>query len=108
MVFPRGGDFLRHPSQLYEAALEGLLLLAILWALARFAHARGRRGLITGAFLLGYGLFRSFVEFFREPDIQIGFLSGNTTMGQWLSVPVIIAGIWFIWVALTRAPSQQP
>ena len=108
MVFPRGGDILRHPSQLYEAALEGLLLLAILWALARFAHARGRRGLITGAFLLGYGLFRSFVELFREPDIQIGFLSGNTTMGQWLSVPVIIAGIWFIWVALTRAPSRQP
>ncbi len=108
MVFPRGGDIPRHPSQLYEAALEGLLLLAILWALNRFAHARGRRGLITGAFLLGYGLFRSFVETFREPDIQIGFLAGDTTMGQWLSLPVIIAGIWLISVALSRAPARRP
>jgi phosphatidylglycerol:prolipoprotein diacylglycerol transferase len=108
MVFPRGGNLPRHPSQLYEAALEGLLLFAILWGLVHFAHALGRRGLITGAFLLGYGLFRSFVELFREPDLQIGFLAGNTTMGQWLSAPVIIAGIWLIWIALSRPDGARP
>jgi len=103
MVFPKDRDLLpRHPSQLYEAALEGIVLLLILSLLARFAHARGRPGLITGAFLLGYGIFRSIAELFRQPDQHIGFLTGTTTMGQWLSVPVAVAGVALIWLALAR------
>lgn len=102
VVFPADPAHPRHPSQLYEAALEGLLLLVILWALARYAHARGKPGLITGAFFLGYGLLRSFAELFRQPDVQIGFLAGATTMGQWLSVPVAIIGVALIWRALAR------
>lgn len=108
MVFPGAGDVPRHPSQLYEAALEGIVLLTILWLLARFAHARARRGLITGAFFLGYGFFRAFAELFREPDPQIGFLAGHTTMGQWLSVPVAACGVWLIWAALSRDPPPRP
>ena len=109
MVFPT--DRLqqpRHPSQLYEAALEGLLLFAILLALVKFAHARGRPGLISGTFMVGYGIFRSFAETFREPDIQIGFLAGGTTMGQWLSVPVFIAGLWLVVRALSRNTAGVP
>jgi phosphatidylglycerol:prolipoprotein diacylglycerol transferase len=101
IIFPTAQDGMpRHPSQLYEAAMEGVLLLLILAALARFAHARGRPGLITGAFLLGYGFFRSVAELFRQPDAHIGFLSGATTMGQWLSVPVAAAGVILVWAAL--------
>ena len=109
MVFPKDPAALpRHPSQLYEAALEGLLLLLILAALARFAQARARRGLLTGTFLLGYGLLRSFAELFRQPDAHIGFLAGTpTTMGQWLSVPLAVAGVILIWAALNR-PAARP
>jgi phosphatidylglycerol:prolipoprotein diacylglycerol transferase len=107
MVFPTDPTGQpRHPSQLYEAALEGLLLFLILAALTRYADARGRPGLITGAFLLGYGFFRSLAELFRQPDAHIGFLSGATTMGQWLSVPVAAAGVALIWMALTRAADR--
>jgi phosphatidylglycerol:prolipoprotein diacylglycerol transferase len=97
----------RHPSQLYEAALEGIVLLAILSLIARFAHGRGRQGLITGAFLLGYGFFRSIAELFRQPDAHIGFLTGSTTMGQWLSVPVAAAGVALIWMALARGANRS-
>ncbi len=107
MVFPTDPTGQpRHPSQLYEAALEGLLLFLILAALTRYADARGRPGLITGAFLLGYGFFRSVGELFRQPDAHIGFLSGATTMGQWLSVPVAAVGVALIWMALTRAADR--
>ncbi len=107
MVFPTDPLQLpRHPSQLYEAALEGIILALILFLLARFAHARGRPGLITGAFLLGYGFFRTLAELFRQPDAHIGFLTGATTMGQWLSVPLAAAGIVLIWMALNRGAGR--
>jgi phosphatidylglycerol---prolipoprotein diacylglyceryl transferase len=104
IVFPGGGPIPRHPSQLYEAALEGLLLLVVLWLLIR-AGALKRPGMILGAFMLGYGLFRSFAEFFREPDPQLGFLWGGLTMGMLLSIPLMLAGIILIWNALRRTVS---
>ena len=96
MVFPRGGDAPRHPSQLYEAGLEGLLLLIILGSLARIKAVQMREGTLSGMFLILYGLFRSFSEYFREPDIQIGFLAGGTTMGQILCIPMIAFGFWLV------------
>ena len=105
VVFPDGGDIGRHPSQLYEAGLEGLLLFVILFALARFARARYRPGLLTGVFLLGYGSARTFVEFFRQPDNyggEGGFLLWGSTIGQWLSTPIAIAGLIFIVYAVTH------
>ena len=108
MVFPTDPLKLpRHPSQLYEAAGEGIVLLLILSMLARSAHGKGRRGLITGAFFLGYALLRSMAELFRQPDAHIGFLTGATTMGQWLSLPVAAAGVVLIWVALTRGANRS-
>jgi len=98
-VFPNGGDVARHPSQLYEAGLEGLVLFVILFVMARFCGARFRPGLITGVFLIGYGAARSFVELFRQPDLYVGdagFLAGGVTMGQLLSAPIVIAGVAFI------------
>jgi len=92
MIFPSGGPLPRHPSQLYEAALEGLLLFVVLTALIR-AGALKRPGFILGAFAFGYGIARSICELFREPDAQLGFLWGGLTMGMLLSVPLIIAGI---------------
>lgn len=92
MVFPHGGDQPRHPSQLYEAALEGLLLFAVLYGLARFTRAREKVGLISGLFLVGYGMARMFCEQFREPDDYIGFLAAGLTMGQWLCVPMLVVG----------------
>jgi len=103
MVFPNGGPLPRHPSQLYEATLEGLVLLAILAILIRKGALR-RPGLIIGAFAIGYGIARSFCELFRQPDPQLGFLWGGLTMGILLSVPLVLAGIAFIAVALRRAP----
>ncbi|MCD8497468.1 MAG: prolipoprotein diacylglyceryl transferase [Alphaproteobacteria bacterium] len=100
--FPRGGDLPRHPSQLYEAGLEGLALFLILLALARFDAVRDRPGIISGAFLLGYGVFRFFVEFFREPDIQVGFIFEIFTMGQLLCLPMIIGGAGLILYAALR------
>jgi phosphatidylglycerol:prolipoprotein diacylglycerol transferase len=105
MVFPGGGPLPRHPSQLYEATLEGLALFVLLALLIR-AGALKRPGLILGAFALGYGIARSFCEFFREPDAQLGFLWGGMTMGMLLSVPLMIAGVVLIWVALKRPPQQ--
>ncbi|MDH3658772.1 MAG: prolipoprotein diacylglyceryl transferase [Alphaproteobacteria bacterium] len=94
MVFPHGGPEARHPSQLYEAALEGLVLFLILFWVARQARSPETAGRIGGLFLLGYGLARSFVELFREPDAHLGFLFGNSvTMGQILSVPMILIGL---------------
>ena len=86
MVFPHGGPEPRHPSQLYEAALEGLVLFLILFWIARRPRMPESAGRIGGLFLLGYGLARSFVELFREPDAHLGFLFGSgVTMGQLLS-----------------------
>ena len=99
MVFPNGGPLPRHPSQLYEAALEGLLLFAVLAVLMRLGALK-RPGLIIGAFAVGYALARITSEFFREPDAQLGFLWGGVTMGMLLSAPLFLAGIGFIAYAL--------
>lgn len=101
MVFPRApGSAPRHPSQLYEAALEGLVLFVVLWLLSR--RKRGD-GFMIGMMIGLYGVFRIIVEFFREPDIQLGFMTGSLTMGQLLSVPMVIAGAWLVWRATRRA-----
>jgi len=105
MVFPSGGPLPRHPSQLYEALLEGLVLLAVLAALMR-AGALKRPGFITGAFAFGYGAARLICELFREPDPQLGFLWGGLTMGMLLSVPLMLAGVAFLWVARRARPVQ--
>jgi phosphatidylglycerol:prolipoprotein diacylglycerol transferase len=87
MVFPNGGDLPRHPSQLYEAALEGIVLfLALRLATHRF-HKLAIRGFVSGAFCSGYGLARTFAEFFRQPDVQVGYLPGGLTEGMLLSIP---------------------
>jgi phosphatidylglycerol---prolipoprotein diacylglyceryl transferase len=93
MVFPDAGYLPRHPSQLYEAALEGILLFAVLWWLGRKVRLPG---FLFGVFILGYGMCRFIVEFFREPDLHMGFLSLGMTMGQWLSLPMVIVGIGFL------------
>ena len=104
MVFPGGGPDPRHPSQLYEAILEGAVLFVVLLVLARTASVRTRPGIVIGAFFVGYGIFRSFVEFFREPDAHLGFIFTFLTMGQILSVPMILFGLWMIRRALVRPP----
>jgi phosphatidylglycerol:prolipoprotein diacylglycerol transferase len=87
----------RHPSQLYEALLEGLLLFAVVWLYSRRSRPVGS---VTGLFLAGYGLARFAVEFVREPDAQLGYLAfGWLTMGQVLSTPMILLGVWLIWRA---------
>lgn len=102
VVFPGGGPLPRHPSQLYEALLEGLLLFALLWI---FSGKKRKPGAVSGLFALGYGLFRSGVEFVRVPDAHLGYLAMNwLTMGQVLCLPLIIAGIWLLW----RRPSSAP
>ncbi len=109
IVFPSGGPQPRHPSQLYEATLEGLLLLGFLALLIRLGALR-RPGLIIGAFAMFYAVARSFCEFFREPDAQLGFLwsghihflGGGLTMGMLLSIPLFLAGVGFAVFALRR------
>ncbi len=93
MVFPGGGLDPRHPSQLYEAGLEGLVLFAVLFLLWRQRHIRDRKGTLAGVFLMGYGIARIIAELFRQPDAYLGFLLGGSTMGQLLSLPLVIAGI---------------
>lgn len=104
MVFPGAGEIPRHPSQLYQAGLEGLALFAIMFACWRNESIRRRPGILTGVFWIGYGAFRSVGEFFREPDAFLGFLAGGATMGQLLSLPMIAFGAFCIWRA-RRAPA---
>ncbi|GAC1332492.1 MAG: prolipoprotein diacylglyceryl transferase [Beijerinckiaceae bacterium] len=101
MVFPDAGPLPRHPSQLYEAGLEGLVLFIVLALAVRFGALR-RPGLVTGIFGIGYGLARIICEFFREPDPQLGFLFGGATMGMLLSLPLIAAGAAILATALRR------
>jgi phosphatidylglycerol---prolipoprotein diacylglyceryl transferase len=90
MVFPQSGTMLaRHPSQIYQFLLEGLLLFALLWWYGRKARPTGQ---VSGAFLIGYGIFRFIAEYFREPDSFLGLLALNMSMGQWLCVPMVVAG----------------
>jgi phosphatidylglycerol---prolipoprotein diacylglyceryl transferase len=106
MVFPNGGPLPRHPSQLYEAGLEGIVLFAILALMIRLGALK-RPGLILGSFIAIYGFARIVGEFFREPDPQLGFLWGGLTMGMLLSVPMIIAGAIIVRVAWRRKLPNQ-
>ena len=104
MKFPRSPDCpsfpdicaARHPSQLYEALLEGVVLFVVIFALSRRESLRERFGALTGIFLVGYGVARITGEYFREPDAFLGFLAFGTTMGQILSIPMVAAGLWLI------------
>jgi phosphatidylglycerol:prolipoprotein diacylglycerol transferase len=102
-IFPGGGDVPRHPSQLYEAGLEGIVLFAILAVLVN-QGALKRPGFIIGAFAIGYSAARIFVEYFREPDAQLGYLWNSFTMGQLLSLPLLLAGLGFIAYSLLHKP----
>ncbi len=95
MIFPSGGPEPRHPSQLYQACLEGLLLFLLL-RLLEVKGFRDRPGFLGGAFLAGYGVARSIGELFRQPDAFLGFLIAGATMGQLLSVPMIMVGVWLM------------
>jgi phosphatidylglycerol:prolipoprotein diacylglycerol transferase len=103
MIFPNAGPEPRHPSQLYEAGLEGIVLFLILFAFVRGTNIRERPGALTGVFLMGYAVARIFVEFFREPDSFLGFLWFGATMGQLLSIPVFLLGLWAVWQARKAA-----
>jgi phosphatidylglycerol:prolipoprotein diacylglycerol transferase len=104
MIFPNGGPVPRHPSQLYEAFCEGVVVFLVLFAAERLS-ARQRPGVVTGLFLAGYAVARMSGELFREPDAQLGFLIFGTTMGQLLSIPLLIAGLLIIaWAARVRIP----
>jgi phosphatidylglycerol---prolipoprotein diacylglyceryl transferase len=106
MIFPDGGPLPRHPSQLYEAGLEGIGLFLLLFVMTRLGALK-RPGLILGTFAVGYALARAFCELFREPDPQLGFLWGGLTMGMLLSIPLFLAGIAFIAVALRNKSLKQ-
>jgi len=107
IVFPAGGPEPRHPSQLYEALLEGVVLFIVLWVAAHRYKALARPGLAAGLFCLGYGIARFLVEFAREPDPQLGYLAGGwLTMGMLLSLPVMGVGAWLIARAQRHAPAR--
>ena len=104
MVFPNVDGVPRHPSQLYEFLLEGVVLFALLW----WFSARPRpRGAVSGTFLAGYGILRFAVEFTREPDAHLGLVAGGLSMGQWLSVPMVVAGAGLLAWAY-RSPESPP
>lgn len=105
MIYPEIGRLPRHPSELYEAALEGLVLFAILWL---YSIKPRPRMAVSGVFLLGYGCFRFFLEFFRQPDAFLGFVAfGWMTMGQVLSTPMIIGGVLLLALAYSRRGKHQ-
>lgn len=96
MVFPDGGDVARHPSQLYEAGLEGIVLFTLMMILLKRTRLREQPGKLSGIFLCGYALARIIAEHFREPDAFLGFLLAGSTMGQLLSLPMLAAGLYFV------------
>jgi phosphatidylglycerol---prolipoprotein diacylglyceryl transferase len=104
MIFPRAGDVPRHPSQIYQALMEGLILFLIMFFLSRRETLRSRIGVLTGIFLIGYAVARIIGEFFREPDDFLGFLAFGATMGQLLSIPMLLAGLW---LALRRTTGPR-
>ena len=107
MVFPHDPAQLpRHPSQLYQAGLEGIALSALMWALWWGTDARARTGTLTGALLAGYGVARIIGELFREPDANLGFLFAGVTMGQLLSLPMVAAGLFLILRARRRTETH--
>ena len=95
IIFPNGGDVPRHPSQLYEAFFEGIVLFIILWVMMHIFDLLKKPGIITSLFIFLYGVFRFFIEFFREPDQHIGLLYFEFSMGQILSLPMILIGLYF-------------
>ena len=99
MVFRGAGDLPRHPSQVYQFLLEGLLLFVLLWLYGRKQRPTGQ---VAAAFLIGYGVLRFIAEFFREPDAHLGLLAFGMSMGQWLCVPMVLAGAGLWWWAGTR------
>ncbi|HVO87069.1 MAG TPA: prolipoprotein diacylglyceryl transferase, partial [Casimicrobiaceae bacterium] len=105
MVYPQVDNVPRHPSQLYELGLEGILLFIVLWA---YASRPRPMGAVSGLFLLGYGIARFVAEFAREPDNFLGFLAAGFTMGQWLSLPMIVIGAAMMIWAYRRAGRAQP
>jgi phosphatidylglycerol---prolipoprotein diacylglyceryl transferase len=115
MKFPRAPDcpsfpdmcVARHPSQLYEALMEGVVLFAVMFVLSRSERLRARFGLLTGVFLCGYGIARIIGEYFREPDAFLGFLAFGATMGQILSLPMVLAGFLLIVRARVVEPAMR-
>lgn len=105
VIFPDAGPEPRHPSQLYEAFLEGFVLLVLLTLLFWLTDARLKPGLLGGLFILGYGVSRFAVEYFREPDAQLGVLATGLTMGQTLSLPMIAFGLWLVLTVRRRTPA---
>jgi len=103
MVFPRGGPLPRHPSQLYEATLEGVVLFVVLYVAIRRYRALEKPGLVLGLFFFGYGVARGTVEFAREPDAHLGFIFAGVTMGQLLSVPLVLVGGYLIYRACRQS-----
>ena len=103
MVFPGAGPAPRHPSQIYQFLLEGLLLFVLLWLLARKPQPQGR---VSAAFLMGYGIFRFIAEYFRQPDDHLGLLSLGLSMGQWLCLPMVLAGV-ALWLWSGRAAATH-
>jgi phosphatidylglycerol---prolipoprotein diacylglyceryl transferase len=105
MVFPQSGTAIpRHPSQLYQFALEGLLLFALLWWYGQRERARGQ---VAAAFVFGYGVLRFVAEYFREPDSFLGLLALGMSMGQWLCLPMIVGGAVLWWWCGRQAPLQH-
>jgi phosphatidylglycerol:prolipoprotein diacylglycerol transferase len=104
MVFPGGGPACRHPSQLYEAGLEGVVLFTVLWLIGRRSTPPGT---IFWSFLSGYGICRIVVEMFREPDAHIGFIFGSLSMGQLLSLPMIVVGAFMLTLGYQRQALAQ-
>jgi phosphatidylglycerol:prolipoprotein diacylglycerol transferase len=104
MIFPSGGNVARHPSQLYEALLEGLVLFTILWV---YKDRKRREGDVFALFLMLYGIFRICCEFFREPDVQVGYFFGLVTMGQILSIAMLVIGVLLKYVFLPRIEKGQ-
>lgn len=107
VIFPYGGPDPRHPSQLYEAALEGLVLTAIMMVLAHNQKVRNTPGILSAVFLTGYALSRITVEFFREPDVQVGYIAGIFTMGQILCLPMLVGAAVLV-VYAVRAKKVTP
>jgi phosphatidylglycerol---prolipoprotein diacylglyceryl transferase len=105
MIFPQARDNIaRHPSQLYQFALEGVLLFVVIWI---FSSKPRPRGAVAAAFTLGYGICRFIAEFAREPDNFLGLLALNLSMGQWLSIPMILIGGAVLWWSYKQAPARS-
>lgn len=106
VIFPHAGPEPRHPSQLYESLLEGLVLFTVLFFMMRSSRIRNRPGVASGAFLAGYGISRFVVEYARQPDAHLGFVWAELSMGQILSIPMIIAGLGFVAFGVLRSPHE--